>query len=74
MSEGLDVFDRLMLTGASTAAFAGSYVMMRRARLMEDTPTSKIRSAAQGYVELSGRVRMPEGVSIRCPLSDTGCA
>ena len=30
------------------------FANLKRARLIEDTPTSKIRSAAQGYVEISG--------------------
>jgi hypothetical protein len=31
-----------------------SYKCLKRARALEDTPTAKIRSAAQGYVELAG--------------------
>lgn len=31
-----------------------SYQCIKRARALEDTPTAKIRSAAQGYVELAG--------------------
>lgn len=35
-----------------------SYKNIKRARLLEDTPTAKIRSAAQGYVEISGEQKM----------------
>ena len=34
--------------------FYQSYKSLQRARVLEDTPTAKIRSAAQGYVELAG--------------------
>lgn len=50
------------------------FVLIYRARLMEDTPTSLIRSAAQGYVELSGHARLLPGPPIVSPLSDTPCA
>ena len=44
-----------------------------RARLIEDTPTSKIRSAAQGYVELNGFTRLMDGTPIVAPLTGTVC-
>ncbi|TXI88767.1 MAG: hypothetical protein E6Q40_03260 [Cupriavidus sp.] len=50
------------------------FMLIYRARLMEDTPTSLIRSAAQGYVELSGHARLLPGPPIVSPLSDTPCA
>jgi hypothetical protein len=46
---------------------------LRHARLMEDLPTSRIRSAAQGYVELEGRGKMMAGEPILSPLSCTPC-
>ncbi|MDX1454556.1 MAG: GIDE domain-containing protein [Gammaproteobacteria bacterium] len=42
---------------------------MKRARLIEDTPTSKCRSAAQGYVELIGMQEMMPGEPIKAPLT-----
>lgn len=36
------------------AGFLGGFYCLLRKRIIEDTPTSKIRSAAQGYVELAG--------------------
>jgi len=39
------------------------------ARLVEDTPRSRVRSAAQGYVELAGAALMPDGVSTVAPLT-----
>lgn len=43
------------LSGMAVLAFAAWLMSYRRARLIADTPTSKIASAAQGYVELVGR-------------------
>ncbi len=37
-----------------------SLSQLRKARIIEDTPTSKIRSAHQGYVELTGFAALPE--------------
>ncbi|HRE32703.1 MAG TPA: hypothetical protein PLD88_12065, partial [Candidatus Berkiella sp.] len=39
-----------------------SYKSIIKARTLEDTPTAKIRSAAQGYVELSGTQHMLKGL------------
>jgi hypothetical protein len=44
-----------------------------RARLIEDTPTSRIRSAHQGYVELIGEAAMMNGEPVIAPLSGTPC-
>ncbi|MEK6806296.1 MAG: GIDE domain-containing protein [Pseudomonadota bacterium] len=48
-------------------------IALRRARLIEDTPTSRIRSAPQGYVELEGIARLMPGASITAPLSHMTC-
>ncbi|MFO1400466.1 MAG: GIDE domain-containing protein [Steroidobacteraceae bacterium] len=40
----------------------------RRARVIDDTPTSRVRSAAQGYVELAGRASFAAEAQ-RAPLS-----
>lgn len=45
----------------------------RRLRLVEDTPTSNIASAAQGYVELSGRCEIPPGAPTYAPYSKLPC-
>ena len=42
-------------------------------RLVEDTPTAKIRSAAQGYVELEGLGRLMDGPPIVAKLSGLPC-
>ena len=43
------------------------------ARMLEDTPTSRVRSAAQGYVELVGRSRALAGVTNVAPLTQRPC-
>ncbi len=42
-------------------------------RLIEDTPTSRVRSAAQGYVELAGIGQKMPGETIFAPLSLQPC-
>lgn len=46
---------------------------LSHARLMEDMPTSLVRSAAQGYVELKGHARLLPGPLIVSPLSGERC-
>ncbi|GAA0787260.1 GIDE domain-containing protein [Marinobacterium sediminicola] len=46
---------------------------MARYRLIADTPTAKIRSAPQGYVELIGHVIAGEDGLLNAPLSGRAC-
>jgi len=55
------------------AGFIGAFYYFMRKRIMEDTPTSKIRSAAQGYVELSGYGALLDGPPIIAPLTGLTC-
>ncbi len=43
------------------------------ARMLEDTPTSRVRSAAQGYVELVGRSQALAGTTNVAPLTQRPC-
>ncbi len=55
---------------------ASLYVIFRyfhRSRMIDDTPTSKIRSAHQGFVELEGEGRLMKGMPIVSPLSTKQC-
>lgn len=61
----------LVLT--SLVAFYFAFRNIYRARLIEDTPTSRIRSAPQGYVELIGEAAMMRGEPVIAPLSGTPC-
>lgn len=58
---------------AVVACWIFAFRAIRRARLIEDVPTSKIRSAAQGYVELIGHAEVMEGPVIVAPLSGLSC-
>lgn len=60
------------LGGAAAAGWFGLREL-RRARELEDTPQSRIRSAAQGYVQLLGRARLMPGPPILSPLSGAPC-
>lgn len=57
----------------AAAGFVATFVFLRRTRLVEDMPTSRLRSAAQGYVELEGIASVMEGPPILCPLTATRC-
>lgn len=46
---------------------------LARARMIEDLPTAKARSAHQGYVELEGAGRLMDGPPIIAPLSGLPC-
>ncbi|WP_020649239.1 GIDE domain-containing protein [Solimonas variicoloris] len=63
-----------LLALLSAGAFLSGFRRLRRARHLEDTPTSRIRSAAQGYVELRGYARLLPGPDIVSPLSGVRCA
>lgn len=49
--------------------FGGWYASLRRIRWVRDTPTARIRSAAQGVVELAGRVRPLPGEHLVSPMT-----
>lgn len=57
----------------AVAGFYGYYRFLRRVRIIEDTPTSKVRSAAQGYVELVGHGELMQGPPIIAPLTGITC-
>lgn len=66
--------DFLVFLGLSVpAAFYYSFRFLRHTRLMEDMPTSKVRSAPQGYVELEGTVRLLDDTEIISPLTQAAC-
>jgi len=65
-----------LLLFCSIAAPGGFYYAFRwlgRARLIEDAPTAKIRSAHQGYAELVGNARLMAGEPILAPLTGIDC-
>jgi hypothetical protein len=58
---------------ASTGGFIGGFRFLHRKRTFENVPTSRIRSAAQGYVELDGKGMLMEGPPIHAPLTGIRC-
>lgn len=61
---------------AVALAAAGVYLAWRhfgRLRLIADTPTAKLRSVHQGYVELEGTAELMDGAPILSPLTLTRC-
>jgi len=65
----------LLVVLAAVTAF-GFYQAFRRlwkARVIEDAPTAKVRSAHQGYVELIGEAQAMRGEPIIAPLSKLAC-
>lgn len=63
----------VILTAIAVGGFIWAFSALRRARVIEDTPTSKIRSAAQGYVELNGTQLAMDGAPVIAPLSKQQC-
>ncbi len=66
----------VMLGLAVTAAYS-LWIAVKswtKNRTLEETPTSRIRSAAQGYVELGGRAVLPPQAATKGPLTGIPCA
>ena len=63
----------LLLLGFSLLGFERFLRLQARRRLIQDTPTSRIRSAAQGYVEFEGWAENSPSSPIFSPLTHTAC-
>ena len=61
------------LLGMSVVSFFAWVVNYRRFRQIHDLPTSRVASAAQGYVELFGRTELLPGELLVSRLSRTPC-
>ncbi|WP_285275183.1 GIDE domain-containing protein [Halopseudomonas bauzanensis] len=81
----IDLYGVFLVSRGAHAVFTGissvltlwllyrMFTRLRRARWVEDTPTSKIRSAAQGLVELVGQVEAGGHAPLLSPLSGRPC-
>lgn len=49
------------------------FANLRRYRTVADTPTSRIASAPQGYIEIVGRGKQPPGTQLVSPLTGLPC-
>ncbi len=58
---------------SAVVAFYYCFHFLRHTRLIEDMPTSRVRSAHQGYVELEGNGRPVNGTLLSSPLSKSEC-
>ncbi|OYW36257.1 MAG: hypothetical protein B7Z35_13115 [Hydrogenophilales bacterium 12-61-10] len=54
-------------------SFWAWHANLKRYRTVADTPTSRIASAPQGYVEVVGRGQQPLGTSLVSPISGLPC-
>jgi hypothetical protein len=54
-------------------SFWAWYANLKRYRTVADTPTSRIASAPQGYIELVGRGQQPPGDGLVSPISGLPC-
>ncbi len=63
----------IVIGTASVACCYFGVNALYRSRLMADMPTSKLRSAAQGYIEVQGWAQMMPGEPIYAPLSGMPC-
>jgi len=57
----------LYLIGYSLLSMIWLLILFRRIRLIDDTPSTFLSSAAQGYVELEGKVALYDGEVVRGP-------
>ena len=61
------------LAAGAVYSFWYAFKAWGKNRVIEDTPTSRVRSAAQGYVELSGQGVLPADSHNRGPLTGIPC-
>ncbi len=72
MSSSVDASVAMLAgTGAGLVSFFHGFRAWRRLRLIEDTPTAKVRSMALGRVELQGRAEARE--ELEAPLTGLAC-
>ncbi len=62
------------LAAAAMYSFWYAFKAWAKNRVIEDTPTSRVRSAAQGYVELMGHATVPPNSPNKGPLTSQPCA
>ncbi len=72
-SQASIVFFLVFMILLCAAGLYGIFRFFHRYRMIADTPTSKIRSAHQGFVELEGQGRLMQGEPVISPLSKKKC-
>jgi hypothetical protein len=73
----LDTVEFAFLYTGSIVLMLGSipfgFYFIRHGRIMQDTPTAKIRSVSQGFVELQGKARSIDDKPLRSPGKQQNC-
>lgn len=69
----IDLFCNIVILAAIIGPFYYGFRYYFRARLIEDTPTSKARNVAQGYAELVGKGQAMPGEPIVAQLTKIPC-
>ena len=64
---------QISFTLVGLTSFWAWYANLKRYRTVADTPTSRIASAPQGYIELVGHGRQPPGADLVSPISGLPC-
>lgn len=67
------LFWAILLVALTCTGLIATFVYLHRVRVIEDTPASRIRSAAQGYVEFEGIARNLPEHTLLGPLTNTPC-
>ena len=64
---------QISLALVGLTSFWAWFANLKRYRTVADTPTSRIASAPQGYIEIAGRGQQPPGTSLISPLTGLPC-
>src|SRR4030067_2508576 len=64
---------QISFTLVGLTSFWAWYANLKRYRTVADTPTSRIASAPQGYIELVGRGQQPPGAALVRPIRGPPC-
>jgi len=64
---------QISLTLVGLTSFWAWYANLKRYRTVADTPTSRIASAPQGYIEIVGRGQQPPGATLTSPINSLPC-
>jgi len=67
------IISLVVLALLCAASLYSIFRFFHRSRMIDDTPTSKIRSAHQGFIELEGIGKLMRGTPILSPLSQQAC-
>ncbi|HNQ05540.1 MAG TPA: GIDE domain-containing protein [Thiobacillaceae bacterium] len=70
---GMPLAWKVILMALAVLNLMGWLAALRIARAINDTPTSRVASAAQGYVELHGHARPHQGQQLMTPFSQLPC-